>query len=69
MKAPFSFSARLAALVLAFGLLGGGVTALGQMQCIGDCLEQLDECNTRTGGSTQCEDEYDACVEACLSLP
>jgi hypothetical protein len=63
----FSFRAGLATLALAFCLLGGGPTAKGQVECIGNCLRQLDECNTRTGGSTQCEDEYVACLEGCLS--
>lgn len=67
MKSRFSFRAGLAALALAFSLSSGGITAWAQMACINGCLGQLDECNTRTGGSTECEDAYDACVEGCLS--
>jgi hypothetical protein len=67
MKLRFSSRVGLIALALAFSLIGGGGVALGQMACINNCLRQLDECNTRTGGSTECEDAYDACVEACLS--
>lgn len=66
MKSRFLFRVGLMALALAFSLVGGG-TALGQMACINNCLEQLAECNTRTGGSTEREDAYDACLEDCLS--
>jgi hypothetical protein len=66
MKSRFWFRVGLIALALSLSLISGG-TALGQMACIDNCLGQLDECNTRTGGSTQCEDAYDACVEDCLS--
>lgn len=66
MKSRFSFRVGLIALALAFSLISGGGAALGQMACIDNCLGQLDGCNTRTGGSTQCEDAYDACVEGCL---
>ncbi len=66
MKSRFSFRVGLIALALAFSLISGGGVALGQMGCINNCLGQLDECNARTGGSTECEDAFDACVEGCL---
>jgi hypothetical protein len=67
MKSRFLFRVGLTALALAFSLIGGGGVALGQMACIDNCLGQLAECNARTGGSTECEDAYDACLEGCLS--
>ncbi len=67
MKSPYSLRAGLTALALALCLLGGGLTVRGQIECIDNCLIRLDECNHRTGGSTQCEDEFVVCLEACLS--
>ena len=69
----------LSALALAIGLIVYGSTALGQTDCIGDCLEELERCTNETaaapGSSVQqqalfrvsCEDEYQACVERCLN--
>lgn len=66
MKSRFSFRVGLVTFALALGLLASGLTVRGQVECIGNCLIALSECNQRTGGSTQCEDEYDACLEDCL---
>ena len=66
MKSHLSFRAGIA--ILALSLCLSGLTALGQTaECIDNCLGALDECNGRTGGSTECEDAYTACVENCLS--
>lgn len=67
MKSRVSFRSVLVVLALAFCLSSGEVTTRAQMACINGCLGQLDDCNTRSGGSTACEDEYDSCVENCLS--
>ena len=49
-------AAKLHAQPFALVLIGNGVPALGQMECIDDCLIRLDACNTESGGSTDCED-------------
>lgn len=67
MKSRILFRIGLIALALAFGQISDGGVVLGQVACIDKCLGQLAECNIRTGGSTECEDAYDACVEDCLS--
>ncbi len=54
--------------MLVISLTAGGVTAWGQIDCINDCIEELADCLNQ-GGSPQCEDDYDACVEACLIDP
>jgi hypothetical protein len=67
MKSRFSLRFGFTVLALALSLTFGGLTALGQTACIDNCLAQLDDCYNQTGGSPVCEDEYDACVEDCLS--
>ncbi len=66
MKPQTWLRAGVATLILMFGLTLGAKTVLGQLGCIDDCLEELAACTNRTGGSEQCEDDYDACVEDCL---
>jgi hypothetical protein len=66
MKSRTWLLTGVSTLMLLLSLTLSGRTALGQLGCIDDCLEGLADCTNRTGGSQECEDNYDACVEDCL---
>jgi hypothetical protein len=68
MKSQTWLRVGITTLILTFVLTLGATTALGQLECIGNCLVALADCTNRTGGSQECEDQYDACVEDCLGL-
>lgn len=70
MKSRYSLRAGLAALALMLGLAWGGPAVWGQTRaaCMDDCLEELAICINLTGGSQQCEDDYDACIEMCTII-
>lgn len=70
MKSRSSLCAGLAALVLMLGLAWSGPAVWGQTrtECMGNCLQELADCTNRTGGSQECEDAYDACIEMCLLI-
>lgn len=67
MKSRFSLRLRITLLILSLSLLTIAKTVMAQSACVGDCLSQLSYCQSQTGGSPECEDQYDACVESCLS--
>ena len=58
----------LVTLVLALSLASDGKIALAQMACLDDCLDALAKCTSSSGGSQECEDRFDECLEACLPI-
>ena len=70
MKSRSSLRAGLAALILMLGLAWSGSAVWGQTRaaCMNDCLQELADCTNRTGGSQECEDDYDACIEMCTLI-
>jgi len=66
MKSRTWLRSGVATMILLLSLTLGGRTVFGQLDCIDSCLEELADCTNRTGGSQDCEDNYDRCVEDCL---
>ena len=68
MRAQSWLRAGVFTLIIMLSFTLGGRTVLGQLGCIDGCLGGLADCTNRTGGSQECEDNYDACVEDCLRI-
>jgi hypothetical protein len=64
MKSVFSFASR--ALTTGLLLLLLASRAFGDVSCLDGCSSQLASC-TNSGGAGNCEDQYDKCVDDCIS--
>ena len=40
-----------------------------QSDCIGRCLSQYVNCSNGSGGSGNCDEQYDSCTERCIGYP
>ena len=58
-------------LLLALSLTSLATTALGQPSCFDQCQAQLVQCLQQAGGNPVieglCENQYDECIENCVS--
>jgi len=64
-------SILMSVMLLLSTFLASGSRAHAQVECLGICEQQLAECVANSGNSPQtesgCIDNYEACVNKCLS--